>query len=339
MANMVKPKLITDLREIFIIQTLLNCNKKKTIDIIQIVNNLTDSYFKNHPQDKPRKELTNKTISPILKGLHEDEEIIGREQVPEEEHQGQGQGGFRYWLLDDNRAFVKAYVKLDKIKRYSTNYFIQIGNEFINSHYGALFLNEDLFYMFEYLKGEIDPSIKEYILKVVKLSPSALYRLLFDFAILYNEKKSNTPTQDAINSILGRVTNGLLEDVLYNAYSSPIDFELKNTILVKEKNDNQVWLISVDTKNLNQKRTNYISRATHPLLDGNRELPSYNELVKANTTLQQIIQISDKILNENPEYKKLLEEKINQNEKKTELKKILNKINNQSKENISPLTL
>ena len=37
--------------------------------------------------------------------------------------------------------------------------------------------------------------------------------------------------------------------------------------------------------------------------------------------------------------KNALEEKINQNEEKTELKKILNKINNQSKEKISPLTL
>jgi hypothetical protein len=334
-------KIITDLRLIFIIQNLLDYKKKPVKILVDEVNKSIENYFRNYEHIKQTKfvKLTPATINAILlkflyiEGLNEDG-IFDREIMPDKYREKSCRASYRYWLYKDMsiKMFKKAYLEIGKLRSIGNKNeydkiqdFITAGCNFLNSKLANRFLNVDLFDIEPLIKESKNIHLQEYIIKIAKISPTALL-MIFIYSDLFKLKVKNNKLSDkkAIVSLLNIVENALINDVHQPSFSSKTNFELNQDILLKETEHEEVDINCLVTTYNNRKINNSLSLEKIFLIDKNTKVLRYDELLDYNSYLNDLLLIVRESVNEvsekKPEFRIQFNNAIKKRENKIEVK-------------------
>lgn len=313
---------ITNLRRIFLIKNLLDCEKKTTRTLIDNIDKSIDDYFNGYPEIKPKnyKKLDYQTMNAILKEFlntttkenipKEEEGIIKREI--DEEKKGQGPKGYKYWINRNMNPgiFVFTFLIVGRLailgkKESNINKpdFIQLGSEFINSPFAKPFLNLNLLRLFENVKEItiIHPLFKEFFLNAITISPTALLGFCSyttSLKIQSNSKKPIKPPKESLEELYGIISNALTNDVLYSQFFSKTNFELRHEILLKIEGDSHLKIISIDTEYKDQKKINSMEWNAREMEDPNEKTPGYADFVDIDSGLSDLLNIYKAVIGE-----------------------------------------
>lgn len=246
-------KNLTDVRKFFIINSLSDGEKRSTQDLISRVNkNLLDYFDKQ--EYKNFFPVNNAKISPILNNLIT-MGIISSEPIPKEENVGRGPGGFRYWLTQDEDNLLNVINSIYEFT-VSDGSFQSYGNKFLKTSFSKLLLDYHIFKNLESeLNFKMDSYIKDYILKILATSPTALlYFKRFQDTIFTNNLKnedfgdnSRIDKNKIINDMLIMLTNALMFDTSNSLHQ--IDQDQSLSAFNNLKIMNSIDLVGLDGMN------------------------------------------------------------------------------------------
>ncbi len=330
---------MTKLRKIFIIHTLLDCNKWTMPDLIKEVNRLQSKYSKNHEKSNDSGSLftpiDHPKMSPILTELINNK-IVDTEPIPKSERKGRKGGRDFYWLVKTRKSFIRAYLNVIYLMPIGPKDFIKEGIHFTNSPFARQFLNDDIFsYIESFYKVQLLPMYKEQLLNVIKLSPLALSRMIQFCSEIRGEMKSKKKDQNKamppvyfmVPGLMSLVYSALVRDVEECPYlQESLGFDIKYTVLVRMKNDKK--MTAVETEFNSGKMLGMGHNLLIQPLASDVELPGYinlidqqKQLIRQNRKGQEVnraildvfkelLKGTQETINEHPELKESINKKI-----------------------------
>lgn len=260
---------VTEIRKLYIIQALLDCEKVHTPDLIKKVNELLNYSDQTHYGLPKLNDVNNARISPILNAMEDEENIIKSEPMPKKKS-GRGFAGFRYSLVNNSMTYFNIIRKLKNYFGEDEPFIMYYNLHFKDSPFFRKFKSPEVFKTFERCIGEpINPLNKEYILEIVKLSPNAflqigklwdLYKQFEEVLIAQNMTKLQynkllpSPFPFTFDDILIDLTNSFIKDVSISSNplgntSQSFDLKIKTNLELSVGEDKNYRVKMVLDKN------------------------------------------------------------------------------------------
>lgn len=198
-------------------------------------------------------KLNSAKISPLLKELREDG-IITTEPIPKDEKIGRGPGGDRHWLVESYENFFRTFDMLWKNFSLEKTIFESIGISTMivvtSDPFGQKFMNEGLFNTIESkLQVTLDIRITEYLLQIIKKSPSTLYHLNIFQRIIDELIKHEKRPYEILNYFLIALTDAFMSEIndrFYMLMNDNEQFEVKNIIFFNDSKEKYVIETDID---------------------------------------------------------------------------------------------
>ena len=237
-----------DIRAVWIIFLLSDGQKRKQKEIKELFNKLHDEILgRETPIDEelsycseifPGMDYSGHLIDPDITRLSnylEKKGIINKKPMKE----GQGAYPVFNWLKKDPFAFQNILILLKSIS-FDNDLFLSFGNFLINSPYGKEVINNKrIGDMLDVILGDYTEDEKQNILKMAKISPSALLNLLDLFKkfksdlsepirpIRYDDLEIKGVIQERL---LSEMIISVGKDLRNHAFIPPIPFKYSTTI-------------------------------------------------------------------------------------------------------------